>query len=125
LLDISGNGQRSIEYEASQLSGVIRIPTLFGERDVNVSDFSILDNGNIGIEIIQPTTGRYRSGDFVFLIEFLRDYPLCPPNVWLISPDPEKKTFPTLYFDGKITYLGPNEWSSKYTTYDVELMIRS
>ena len=70
--------------------------------------------------VIQPTTGRYRSGDFVFLIEFLRDYPLSPPNVWLISPDPEKKTFPTLYVDGKIAYLGPNDWSSQYTSYDVE-----
>jgi ubiquitin-protein ligase len=124
LVDILGNGRRSIEYEASQLSGVIRIPTPFGERDVNVSDFSKLDNGNIGIEIMQPTTGRYQSGDFRFLIEYLHDYPLSPPNVWLISPDPEE-TFPNLYVDGKIAYLGPNEWSIQYTSYDVGLMIRS
>jgi len=125
LVSISKSEIRSVEYEAYELSGVFRAPTPFGERDINVNDFCILNNGNIGIEIKQPTTGQYQYGDFIFLIEYLWNYPLSPPIVWLISP----QNFPTvplnLYTDGKIPYLGPIIWSRTYTSYDVGLMVRS
>ncbi len=38
-----------MQYEANQISGVFRITKSIGERDIDVNDFCILDNGNIGI----------------------------------------------------------------------------
>ncbi|MGC2572104.1 MAG: hypothetical protein WA364_11390 [Candidatus Nitrosopolaris sp.] len=49
-----GNGIRTIQYEADQMSGAFKITKSIGKRDVDVNDFYMLDNENIGIIIELP-----------------------------------------------------------------------
>ncbi len=81
-----------MQYEVNQISGLFRITKSIGERDIDVNDFCILDNGNIGIMIDLPvielqTTGKYESKSFKIGIEYVHDYPLSPPKVFIINPE--------------------------------------
>jgi hypothetical protein len=65
-----------MQYEADQISGVFKISKSIGERDIDVNDFCILDNGNIGIiidlSVIElQTTGKYESKSFKIGIEYV------------------------------------------------------
>jgi hypothetical protein len=130
LVNVLGNGSRNIQYEAYEISGVFKAHKTMGERDVNINDFCILDNRNIGLLVEIPITelqssGKYESRSYTILIEYVNDYPLSPPNVFVIDPILDPNENPHMYLDGKICYLRPEDWSSNYTSYDVAQMIKS
>ena len=129
--DVLGNGTRTIRYEADQMSGVFKLTKSIGERDVDVNDFYMLDNGNIGIIIELPvielqTTGRYESKSFKIVIEYVHDYPIAAPKVFIIDPELDPIETPHMYVDGSICYLKADEdWSNDYTSYEVAQMVKS
>jgi hypothetical protein len=120
-----------MQYEADQISGVFKISKSIGERDIDVNDFCILDNGNIGIiidlSVIElQTTGKYESKSFKIGIEYVHDYPLSPPKVFIIDPELDPTETPHMYIDGSMCYLKADEdWSNDYTSYEVAQMVKS
>ncbi len=88
-VSVLGEGTRTIEYEANQISVVFKMKTALGERDVDPSDFEVLDNGNIGISIDLPhevqlqRIGKFDSVSYTIEIEYVNDYPLTPPNIYI------------------------------------------
>jgi ubiquitin-protein ligase len=128
---VLGNGIRTIQYEADQMSGAFKITKSIGERDVDVNDFYMLDNENIGIIIELPvielqTTGRYESRSFKIGIEYVQDYPIAAPKVFIIDPELDPIETPHMYVDGSICYLKADEdWSNDFTSYEVALMVKS
>jgi ubiquitin-protein ligase len=113
------------------MSGVFKLTKSIGERDVDVDDFYVLDNGNIGIIIELPvielqTTGRYESKSFKIVIEYVHDSPIAPPKVFIIDPELDPIETPHMYVDGSICYLKADEdWSNDFTSYEVAQMVKS
>lgn len=121
--DVLGNGDRRIQYEANEIAGAFKLNS--GLK------FHIMDNGNIGVVLELPVTqlqieGSFEKIYFIFLIEYVQDYPLSPPKVHIIEPNLDPTQTPHMFIDNTLCYLKPDEdWSSSYSSYDVGLMIKS
>jgi len=123
-LDVLGNGDRSIQYEANEIAGAFKSNSKW--------KFHIMDNGNTGLLLELPVTQlqiegrRFEKIYFTFLIEYVHDYPLSPPKVHILEPNLDPAQTPHMFIDNTMCYLKPDEdWSSEYSSYDVGLMIKS
>jgi hypothetical protein len=121
--DVLGNGDRSIQYEANEIAGAFKLNS--GLK------FHVMDNGNIGVVLELPVTqlqieGSFEKIYFIFLIEYVQDYPLSPPKVHILEPNLDPTQTPHMFIDNTLCYLKPDEdWSNSYSSYDVGLMIKS
>lgn len=93
------------------------ISTMFD--GISKSDFSVLDNENIGVELsIVPTSDVVDKFDI--LIEYDDSFPEYPPRVWVQSPDissdDEAVVEVDQYGDARIQYIDPDIWAQHQNT---------
>ena len=131
-ISVLGNETRTLEYEADQISGVIQLSKTLGQRDVKSNDFEVGNNGNVYLTINLPievqlhSIGKFLSGSYTIQLEYVNDYPLSPPNVYILNPKLNPTETPHMYIDGKVCYCNPDvDWFSNYTSYEVAQMVKS
>lgn len=126
MIETLGNGTRTIEWEASELSNAL------GGKFTRY-DFIELENDNIGVEFNISTTGPYQIFwkdntivRFTVLIEYVYSYPDYPPRAWIVEPKIEPTESPHMYREGDICYVKADEdWNSVYTSYEASAWIKS
>jgi len=86
---------------------------------ISKSDFWVLDNGNIGVELsLVPTSDAVDS--FEILLEYDDSFPEYPPRVWVQSPDlssdDEAVVEVDYHGDARIEYIDPHTWAQQQNT---------
>lgn len=93
------------------------LSTMFG--GISRSDFWILDNGNVGVELsMVPTSDAVDA--FEILVEYDDTFPEYPPRVWVQKPelgsDDEAVVEVDHYGDARIQYIDPHTWAEQKST---------
>lgn len=101
----------NIDEEARALS------TMFD--NISRTDFWVLDNGNIGVELsMVPTSDAVDRFDI--LLEYDNSFPDYPPRVWVqkpdLSSDDEAVVEVDHYGDARVQYMEPHVWAQQKST---------